>query len=181
LSNSRSLSEALRLFHEDLGITADFLAQCSLPLCQEPEVLVDTEADFYGRPQRLIPPAREAWQKMKAAAAQQGVVIHLISAFRGYEYQYQLIRRKLAAGDDLAKILTVNAAPGFSEHHTGRAVDIGTIDCPALETEFENTPAFAWLRDNAEQHGFSMTYPRNNRFGISYEPWHWCFQEVAKS
>ena len=149
------------------------------PLCQEPEELVDTEADFYGRPQRLMPPAREAWQEMKNAAIEQGVVILLISAFRAYEYQYQLIKRKLEAGQELAQILTVNAAPGFSEHHTGRAVDIGTLDCPALEVEFELTPAFAWLREHAGRYGFSMTYPHDNAFGISYEPWHWCYREDA--
>ncbi len=142
-------------------------------------MLEDTEADFYGRPQQLTPVAKQAWQEMKSAAAQQGVVIHLISAFRGFEYQYQLLKRKLDAGEALNEILTVNAAPGYSEHHTGRAIDIGTIDSPALEVEFENTPAFDWLCANAADFGFSMSYPRNNPLGIDYEPWHWCYQERA--
>ena len=177
LNKSSSFNEELRRFHADLGISDDFLEQCSLPLCQEPDALVETEADFYGRPQRLIAPAQQAWQEMKQSAAERGVVIHLISAFRGYEYQYQLIKRKLAAGQDLAQILSINAAPGYSEHHSGRAIDVGTVNCPALEEEFEHTPAFAWLAENAVTFGFSMTYPRGNPFGISYEPWHWCFSE----
>ena len=39
--------------------------------------------------------------------------------------------------------------------------------------EFDKTDAFAWLVDKAVKFDFSMTYPRNNRFGFIYEPWHW--------
>ena len=113
---------------------------------------------------------------MKAAAAGDGVVIHLISAYRDIDYQCQIFKRKLDAGLQLASILQVNAAPGYSEHHTGRAVDLGTEDCPALETEFEKTPAFKWLSANAGEYGFVMSYPKDNPLGISYEPWHWCFK-----
>ena len=71
--------------------------------------------------------------------------------------------------------LRVNAAPGYSEHHTGRAVDIGTPGCPPLEEAFEDTAAFAWLSRNAGAAGFRMTYPRGNPQGVIYEPWHWLF------
>ncbi len=146
-----------------------------MPVCEEPAELVSTEPDFYGREQQLIPAASAAWSAMKQAAANDGITIHLISAYRNYQYQYELIRRKLDAGQKLSDILRVNAAPGFSEHHTGRAVDIGTLNCPALEEEFESTEAFKWLSIHGQEHNFSMTYPRGNPFGIAYEPWHWCF------
>ena len=71
------------------------------------------------------------------------------------------------------EILTVNAAPGFSEHHTGNAVDIATPGSRPLTEEFEATPAFEWLSANAENYGFSMTYERDNPWGFIYEPWHW--------
>ncbi len=112
---------------------------------------------------------------MKTAAATDGIVIHLISAYRDIDYQYELLRRKLDQGDSLDSILKVNAAPGYSEHHTGRAIDLGTVDCPALVTEFEETPAFQWLEQNAHQFKFKLSYPRDNPLGIVYEPWHWCF------
>lgn len=112
---------------------------------------------------------------MRDAAAADEVVIHLISAFRGFSYQFELLKRKLEAGEQIEQILSVNAAPGFSEHHTGRAVDLGTLNCPALEQEFEQTDAFAWLVEHASEYGFSMSYPRGNQLGICYEPWHWCF------
>ena len=51
-----------------------------------------------------------------------------------------------------------------------------TIDEPAAEESFEKTRAFPWLRDNAGAHGFVMSYPRDNRHGIVYEPWHWCWR-----
>ncbi len=169
--------EAVLSYYEQLGIDREFANDCQMPWCSEPEELVDTEPDYYGRPQQLIPKALDAWTRMKEAAQSDGITLHLISAFRDYAYQFELLKRKLDAGQDLADILRVNAAPGFSEHHTGRAIDIGTIECPALEEEFELTPAFRWLQSNAEKFGFSMSYPRGNPLGISYEPWHWCFSE----
>ena len=78
----------------------------------------------------------------------------------------------------MQEILRVNAAPGFSEHHTGRAVDIGTQDCEVLEEVFEKTSEFKWLQENAECFGFSMSYPRDNTAGFAYEPWHWCFKST---
>ncbi len=168
---------AVSPFLERLSIEPDFVENCALPWCTRPAELVSTEADYYGRPQRLTPTAFAAWSRMKTAANKDGVVLHLISAFRGYEHQFEVIKRKLDGGQELADILKVNAAPGFSEHHTGRAVDIGTLDCPALEEEFELTPAFQWLSGYGQEFGFVMTYPANNEFGITYEPWHWCFHE----
>ncbi len=73
----------------------------------------------------------------------------------------------------MREILSVSAAPGYSEHHTGRAVDLTTPGTRPLEEDFEATPAFEWLTGTAEDFGFRMSYPRNNRHGIAYEPWHW--------
>jgi len=88
-------------------------------------------------------------------------------------YQASLIRRKLEAGQSVSEILNVNAAPGYSEHHTGRAIDIAVPDAEPLTEEFESSKAFAWLEKNAASFGFSMSYPRENRQGFVYEPWHW--------
>jgi len=166
------------VIHRELGIDPGYMASCKLPLYPEPQELVATEPDYYGRPQRLTGEAFAGWQAMKQQAAADGVTLHLISAFRDLYYQRELIARKLAAGQSLAHILRVNAAPGYSEHHTGRAIDIGTTGCDALVEEFENTQAFQWLEGNAGGHGFYMSFPRDNPFGIDYEPWHWCFKII---
>ena len=166
----------LRKLHRELGIPEDFLESTRLPLYSEPEDLIDTELDYYQRPQKLTPATHLAWIAMRQAAALEGVNLHLISAFRGIEYQCELIRKKLEAGSALDEILSVVAAPGFSEHHTGRALDLNTDDCAVLQEEFENTVAFQWLTKRARDFGFVLSYPRDNPLGIVYEPWHWCYQ-----
>ena len=73
-------------------------------------------------------------------------------------------------------ILKVSAAPGYSEHHSGCAIDVTTPGYKALEEPFETSPAFKWLSDNAEKFDFSLSYPQNNPHGVAYEPWHWAWK-----
>lgn len=169
---------ARRIFHlhSELGIPGGYAERTRLPLHIEPGVLADAGCDMFGREQRLTPEALLAWQRMQGAASEDGIQLLLVSAFRSVSYQADLIRRKLASGRTLDDILLVNAAPGFSEHHTGRAIDIATPGSPPLEVEFEHTPAYAWLYHNAQRFGFRLSYPRDCQSAISYEPWHWCFQ-----
>lgn len=138
--------------------------------------LEDVEKDLFNRMARLHPQAKKAWFKMKEAAKHKGITIQLISSYRNFNYQKKLIENKLAKGLQLCEILKVNTLPGYSEHHTGCAVDIGNHDKESiLETCFEETEAFKWLSQEAYHFGFSMTYPKNNDSSIIYEPWHWCF------
>ena len=85
------------------------------------------------------------------------------------------MRRKRERGLSIDEILKISAAPGYSEHHSGRAIDLTAPGYAALEEEFEKSPSFAWLRRHARRFGFALSYPRNNRRGIAYEPWHWCW------
>ena len=170
---SPAFLDRLRQMHQELGIPEDYLDNTPLPLCVEPAELVDTEPDFYQRPQQLIPAAHAAWISMRQAAEQDGATLYLISAYRGLDYQRELIQKKLTDGRTMTDILQVIAAPGFSEHHTGRAVDIATPGSRPLTEEFEHSNAFRWLSENAARYGFSMSYPRENQFGFMYEPWHW--------
>ena len=175
MNNNDETPSSLDQLHEALGIPAGYAESCKLPLCFEPALLVDTELDFYQRQQRLTPAAFSAWSKMREAASQQGISLFLISAFRGYQYQHDLIAGKLEKGQLIEDILRVNAAPGYSEHHSGRAVDLGTMGCDALSEEFEKTEAYQWLEENSASYGFCLSYPRDNPFGIDFEPWHWCY------
>ncbi|MDE0732672.1 MAG: M15 family metallopeptidase [Gammaproteobacteria bacterium] len=173
---SNKFLHKVSISHINLGIPASYSNDFGLPLCEEPGSLVDTELDFYQRPQKLTPAAFQAWTRLRIAANSAGVSLFLISAFRSIEYQHELIDKKLVEGQAIEDILKVNAAPGYSEHHTGRAIDVGTIGCDALVEEFEDTKAFQWLNINAQEFGFIQSYPKNNSSGIDYEPWHWCFQ-----
>lgn len=154
---------------KELGITDEMLLARGFVAYPEARVLAIAETGEDDRRFELEPEAAAAWKKMKAAALKDGVELWLVSAYRSLEYQANLLRAKLRRGHTLEQILAVNAPPGYSEHHTGRAVDINS-----LETEFEHSPAYQWLVSNAGRFDFHLSYPRNNRLGYQFEPWHWC-------
>ncbi len=164
----------LRLLLVGLGIGADYGEARGLPVVPEPASLAFAGFDRYRRPLWLTAAAARGWMRMRAAAAADGVALEAISGYRSHAYQLGIFRRKLARGQRLEDILAVNAAPGYSEHHGGRALDIGTPGEPPAEESFEATPEFDWLTAKAARFGFSMSYPRGNPHGIVYEPWHWC-------
>jgi D-alanyl-D-alanine carboxypeptidase len=170
----------LHALHERLdalGLDADaYSTSIGLPLVREPQWLAHAGFDRYRRPLWLHPGTARAWAGLHAAARRDGVLLDAISGYRSHDYQLGIFERKRARGQTVDEILTVNAAPGFSEHHSGRALDIGTPGEPPAETSFERTAAFAWLREHASDHGFVMSYPRDNPHGIVYEPWHWCWR-----
>jgi len=157
----------------DLGIPIDYGRNPRRPAYAEAKTLADVEPNIVGSMQKLAPETAHAWRKMKQTAALAGVGLLLVSGFRSVRHQADLFRKKLAAGQPIESILRVNAAPGFSEHHTGRAIDIATPGTRPLTVEFEVSAAFAWLTANAGTFGFAMPYDRDNAFGFEYEPWHW--------
>jgi zinc D-Ala-D-Ala carboxypeptidase len=161
-----------------LGIPTTYGADRNMPLHAEAKDLVSVGTDIYGRDRQLTPDAAVRWAELQAAARRDEVTLLLVSAFRSLEYQRLIFERKIAAGQPLESILKVNAPPGYSEHHTGRAVDLTTPGCVPLSEEFEMTAAFAWLSRNGHRFGFAMTYPRENPFGIAYEPWHWAVRQA---
>ena len=169
--------QAIAGLHAGYGIPTDYAETRRLPLCEEAKELVSIGPDSLGRDQRMTPKAAEAWRRMQADASKAGVQLLVVSAYRSVEYQCALIQRKLDRGLKIADILKINAAPGYSEHHTGRAIDITSPDSQPLEVAFETTPAYAWLTQHAGRYGFELSYPRGNPHGITYEPWHWAFQE----
>ncbi len=162
--------------HAALGIPADYAARRGLPFCPEARSLVAIGDDCFGRPQRLTPGAARAFARLKARAAGDGIVIEVVSAFRDIDYQAALIRRKLDAGQPIARVLEVSAAPGFSEHHTGRALDLTTPGQPPLENAFAASAAYRWLKDHAGRFGFAESYPPDNPHGLLWEPWHWAWR-----
>ena len=132
--------------------------------------------DIYNRKQYLQKDACESLHKMISAAKKDDVEIFLVSAFRTVDYQYNIVKRKFKKGQSEMEIFDVSAIPGFSEHHTGRAVDLHTNGVNGvLTTDFENSKAFTWLMENAYSYGFRLTYPKNAGNGILYEPWHWFY------
>jgi len=163
---------------EELGISPELIsARALLPHAEARELVVAERGDD-GREHLLVPAAAAAWKRLGAAARADGVELRIASAFRSVERQAEIVREKLQGGLSIAAVLSVCAPPGFSEHHTGRAVDVDTPDCPPLDGAFAQTEGFRWLSLRAREFGFTLSYPLGNAHGYEYEPWHWCFREV---
>lgn len=102
-------------------------------------------------------------------------------AVLGEEYiqTVYLAKKKTGLGrEDAERVaLSYSARPGTSEHQTGLCVDFITDTMSGLNTTFETTEAFAWLRQNAYQFGFILRYPKEkvDITGYTYEPWHYRF------
>ncbi|HTQ49082.1 MAG TPA: M15 family metallopeptidase [Candidatus Acidoferrales bacterium] len=143
----------------------------------EAELVVVGEYRQSGRRVKMRTDAATAWRRMIHQAAAAGVGIIPISGFRSAEYQEKLFRKAVAKYGSEAEAVRWVARPGFSEHHTGLAIDLGDGEHPACDVEppFEETPAFHWLENNAAGFGFELSYPRNHPGGVHYEPWHWRF------
>jgi zinc D-Ala-D-Ala carboxypeptidase len=125
---------------------------------------------------RLNSGAAQAFKEMIAAAQAEGVSIVPLSAFRSLQDQKELFfevkKERVQTAQERAG---VSAPPGYSEHHTGYAIDLGDGNIPAvnLSPDFETTPSFKWLQANAPRFSFEISFPKDNVQGVSYEPWHW--------
>ncbi len=161
---------------EALGISSASLAARGLREYREAEGLEVAEIGADGRQHLLIPAAARAWWTLKSAAGADHITLFMVSGFRSIERQKDIIRRKLDAGAGIQDILKVCAPPGYSEHHTGCAVDLATPGSALLEVSFAVTPAFRWLASRANSFGFYLSFPQENSCGYQYEPWHWCFR-----
>lgn len=125
---------------------------------------------------KLQEPAATAFLRMQDAAQADGVSLLPLSAYRSIEdQQYLFFDVKSIRGQDSSTRAEVSAPPGYSEHHTGYALDIGDGTDPEsnLSTSFEETEAFRWLQENASHYSFELSFLPNNEQGIAYEPWHW--------
>lgn len=126
--------------------------------------------------------AARALEAMQAAASADGVDLRVLSGFRSVALQKQIFFGVKADRNQSAlERAQVSAPPGYSEHSTGYAVDLGDGLEPEanLSSRFEHTEAFAWLRSHAHRFHFLLSFPQGNRQGVSYEPWHWRFEGSA--
>lgn len=164
---------------EELGISLDLIERKGLPFYPLACNLTLAETNRDGKNHFLVPEAKVAWNALKAAAMADKVLLDIVSAFRSIDDQSDIIREKCSRGVPMEIILTLSAPPGFSEHHTGRAIDINTPGCEPRVEPFEHTAAFAWLIAHAHRYSFTLSYPRGNDRGFIYEPWHWLFNASA--
>lgn len=110
---------------------------------------------------------------MVAAAQADGIDLRVWSPFRDYATQNILFQRQVErCGGDEQEAATVVARPGTSEHNTGLCADFNMAD-----DAFEQTEMYGWMRENAEDYGFILRYPKEKEpvTGVIYESWHWRF------
>jgi D-alanyl-D-alanine carboxypeptidase len=126
--------------------------------------------------------AAAAVERMFSAASAAGVHLVSTSTYRSYDTQKQILAADTAA-HGAAYANTLDMRPGYSEHQTGWAIDIGSSTRPAVDFDagMAQTPEGTWLAANAWRYGFNLSYPkdRESTTGILYEPWH--FRYVGTS
>ncbi|SEO57961.1 M15 family metallopeptidase [Aquisalimonas asiatica] len=164
--------------HRQLDVPADYTERTGLPMQPQAEELRLIAIDQRRGAFFMSPDAARAWLRMQAAARMDGVELFPASTFRSVYQQTTLLSRRLDNGQAIADILRTSAAPGFSEHHTGDAIDIATPGGPGLTREFAETDAFEWLEAHAEAFCFALSYPEDNDNGLIFEPWHWMYQRA---
>lgn len=135
-------------------------------------------------------------KELIAAAREDGVYLTLTSAYRTMDRSRTLYNNKVAQylsmgyGQSAAQVEAAKwvAPPGTSEHHSGLAMDIISIDYYTkyndLVEEFEKDAEAVWLKNNCHRFGFILRYPadKTDITGINYEPWHYRYvgEKAAK-
>ena len=121
---------------------------------------------------------RDSLLEMRDEAKKNGIYLVFLSGYRSINLQNEIFYSlKSFRNQEAAERARVSAPPGYSEHSTGFAIDIGdaTQRETDFETDFENTDAFRWLIKNAAKFHFKLSFNKANKY-IDYEPWHWRYE-----
>ncbi len=121
--------------------------------------------------------------RMRQNAEKDGIYLVFLSGFRSIKLQEEIFYSlKSLRNQNALERARVSAPPGYSEHSTGFAIDIGDANNrnTDFEVEFENTEAFRWLKKNAAKYHFKLSFDQNNK-NVDYEPWHWRYEGSIKS
>ena len=116
--------------------------------------------------------------KMKDDAKKDGIFLVFLSGYRSINLQRDIFYSLKSKRNQIAaERARVSAPPGYSEHSTGFAIDIGDAYNREsdFEVEFENTDAFRWLKKNAAKYHFKLSFNQKNK-NVDYEPWHWRYE-----
>lgn len=115
-----------------------------------------------------------ALETMASAAATEGINLSVVSAYRSYDSQVSIYNSEVQAyGQTQAD--RESARPGYSEHQSGWAADLGAKSGKCrIAACFADTAEGKWLAANAYKYGFIIRYAVNKESitGYMYEPWH---------
>lgn len=141
-----------------------------------PQDLVVINNDLDGK-YYLRKEAADSWNTMKESALNDGIEMHVISAYRTKSYQEQLYNKYLATDPDNAPYYS--AAPRSSEHELGLAIDV-SYDV-YLHHDLQESTVGKWMAKNAYKYGWIMRYPDNKTdiTGYIFESWHYRYVGVT--
>jgi D-alanyl-D-alanine carboxypeptidase len=141
-------------------------------LLAEPEDLVQLPEELTFEDYRIyvLPQTRDALVQMAEAAAPDSIEFEVDSGWRSFGFQRRIIKRRMAEGDSFEEVLNSVAPPGYSEHHTGRALDL----VPS-EAIFAFSKTYLWLQEHAAEYGFYETLPEDPAAPLTWESWHWTY------
>ncbi|MBU5456185.1 M15 family metallopeptidase [Caproiciproducens sp. MSJ-32] len=196
-NEARSVLQTLRVYIEDNKKLAnkrkidEVYEENSLqaPSLREPKyingiLIVNKE---YGLPDTYSPgedpEAREAFERMKADATKEGIYLNAFSTYRSY-YTQETLYNNYVYTYGQSSTDTFSARPGFSEHQTGLAFDIGGVDRSLwAQEDFKYTKEANWLKENCYKYGFILRYPEGKEWktGYMHESWHFRYIGVEHS
>jgi zinc D-Ala-D-Ala carboxypeptidase len=108
-------------------------------------------------------------------ARKEGVDLMLVSGFWSKADQKRLFEQQVVLSGSKADAAKLIEPPGYSEHHTGYAVDLADAKQPEtdLKLSFQETEAYRWFMSHAHSYGFEQSFAENNPHGVRFESWHW--------
>lgn len=155
----------------------------------EIDVPVANRAGLYLRKEAL-----DSFKRMREAAAEEGIDLRIISAFRSFNYQKwiwdsKFDGRRKSGGKNMLNtypdpknrvdaILNYSAMPGTSRHHWGTDIDINSVNTSYFLTG-KGKEVYNWLRENAEEFGYCQVYTADREDGYNEEHWHWSYLPLA--
>jgi len=127
--------------------------------------------------QFLPRPTFEAFKKLKVAMNKDlGRTINVVSGYRSPAYQALILFIVLFENNwNIEKTLRRLTLPGCSEHGYApcQAMDVAPERGIIKLEDFDRTKEYKWLLKNALRFGFRLSYPKRNKYGVMFEPWHW--------
>lgn len=164
---------------DDIMVLVNYKNQISMDYVPDDLVVPNIEFTFNedNPKKQMRKPAALAIEKMFDEAKDQGVKLYGVSGYRSSSRQKQIFDNRVQAVGEL-KAKEYVALPGESEHQTGLAMDIGS-----LEGNFGQSEEGKWLRDNAHNFGFILRYPEGKEHitQINYEPWHFRYIGIKQA
>jgi hypothetical protein len=173
----------------------------SAACCLAQEVPVLTKAELMGRidaarhpaftvigDARLRKPAAEAFLRLRAAAAADGITLRILSSTRTFDDQRGIWIRKWKASpvtDPAGRalgIMTYSSMPGTSRHHWGTDIDLNSLSSRWFNDTAEGRRVYDWLTRRAPEFGFCQPYTAKGPHrptGYAEEKWHWSYRPLS--